>query len=98
MRLGMSDDALDRRKLAPQRALDVVDPLMHILDGEHRVDAAVEIDNLTLGGFAHAHVMNLPDKGDVRGNFRKRLAHGGDPFIRGIAPRQAPYLQRLNMS
>ena len=58
-RLGVTDHALDRRERPPQRAFDLVDLLVHVPDGQHRVDAAVEIDDLALGRLAHADVVDL---------------------------------------
>ena len=55
----MAGDAQNCRKFFPQPPLDRVDRLMRGLDGQQIVDPAMIIDDETVGGSAHAHVVNV---------------------------------------
>src|SRR4029077_17972724 len=93
----MADDSLDGGEFAAQRALHLIDPFMYVLHGEHRVDAAMEIDDLALRGLAHPHIVNLPDEGDVPREGAEGLASPRNAGIRRIASGKPAHLQRLDV-
>ena len=39
----------------------------------------MEVDNLAVGGLAHAHVVHLAEPGDLRGERGERIADRADP-------------------
>src|SRR5665647_2238691 len=78
-RFGVSDDAFDRRRSDPQGPLQRIDLLMHGLNAEVGIDAAMEIDDLALCGLAHAHVVDVANNTSFRGEFRQRDLHGRNP-------------------
>src|SRR6266702_8656747 len=51
-RLGVTNHPLDRGKAQAQRALEVVDALVHVGDGECGIDIGVEVDDLAVRGLA----------------------------------------------
>ena len=57
----------------------------------------MEVDDLAVGGLAHAHVVDLADERDVRRDLVERVAHRRDPLVRRVAPGQSARLQRLDM-
>src|SRR5579883_1617490 len=95
-RFGVTDDALDARVIAPQRALDRVDILMHLDDAHRGHRAAMEVDDLAGRGVAHPHTMNVADLG-LRRIARQRLRNLGNPARGGIAAERQLRLQRLDM-
>src|SRR5687768_15667598 len=80
----VTDHAHDGRKLPPQRALDLVDPLVHLVHRQLWIHLAVEVDDLAARGLAHAHVVDPPDEPDAGGDFGQRRAHRGDVLRRGV--------------
>ena len=59
-RLRMPDHPLDRRKAPAQASLDSVDQLVeHGRDGAGRIDVAMEIHDLAVGGVAHPYVVDI---------------------------------------
>ena len=95
-RLGVTDDALHGRERTPQRALDLVDVLMH-LDHAHRgCGAAVEVDDLAGVGVADPHIVDVVDLA-VGGKSRQRGLDGLDPFRRGIDAERQFRFQRLDV-
>ena len=50
----MADDALNGGKAPPQAALDGVDQIVHRAHRQRRFDAAMKVDDLAFGRFAHA--------------------------------------------
>ena len=84
-------------KAPAQPALERVDQVVHRADRERRIDAAVKIDDLAVGGLAHAHVVDLAEVGDFRGERQERVAHFADARRRGVAAGQHVGRQRLDM-
>ncbi len=79
----MADDALHGRKRTAQRALDLVDILVH-LDHAHRGrGAAMEVHDLAGVGVAHPHIMDVVARA-VGGEARQRDADDLDAVERGI--------------
>ena len=93
----MADDAGDAGKAAAQPALDGIDESMHRADRQRRIDAAMEIHDLAVGGLAHAHVVHLAEAGQDGGQRRERLAALGDARGGGVAAGQERCRQRLDM-
>src|SRR5260370_26226175 len=79
-RLGVADDALDRRPARLEPALDLVDLRMHVVDAQHRIDQAVEIHDLARGRLAHAHIMNVLDRPDLSRDIGDTRAHPRPPL------------------
>ena len=68
-----------------QAAFDRIDQIVHRAHRQRRVDAAVKIDDLAVGGFAHAHVVDFVEAGMRGGLSVENGADFGDAFVRGIA-------------
>src|SRR2546430_12883934 len=96
-RLGVADHPFDGRELLPQRAFEVVDFLVDGPDRQRRIDAAVKVDDLSLGSLAYAHVVDLSDESDIRRDGAELLAYRRDPFIRRVAAGEPARLQRLDV-
>src|ERR1700740_2362093 len=62
-RLGVADDALHGREGAAQRALDLVDVLVHLDHAHRRRGAAVEVDDFAGLGVAYPHIVDVMDRG-----------------------------------
>ncbi len=58
-RFRVTDDAGDAGKAPAQVLLDTVNQVMHVADRKDRINPAVKIDDLAVGGFAHAHIMDF---------------------------------------
>ena len=67
----MTDHALDGREPAAQRALDLVDILVHLDDAHRRRSPAMEINDFAGVGVAHPHIVNVMDRA-VSGKARHR--------------------------
>src|SRR5262245_15111366 len=93
----MTDRALDRRKAQAQGPFHLVHLVVHIRDFEHGVDQAMEIDDLSVVGCAHAHVMDRADEFDLGRDLDQRLAHRRDACGWSFAAGLVEWLQRLNM-
>ena len=57
----MADDALDGGEGAAQRALDLVDVVVHLDDAHRPRGAAVEVDDFAGVGVADPHVVDVVD-------------------------------------
>ena len=75
-RLGVADDALDGRESAGAAALERVHQIVHRADRKRRIDAAVKIDDLAVGGLAHAHVVHFAE--------RRRISRQATAAPRGL--------------
>src|SRR5262245_29734540 len=95
-RLSVTDHALDAGEGAAQRALDLVDALMHPDHAHRGGGAAMEVDDLAGLGVAHPHIMDVVD-GAVGGELRQRSLDGGDAVGRGVGAVRKLRLQRLDM-
>ena len=95
-RLGVTDDALHGREGAAQRALDLVDVLVHLDHAHRRRGAAMEVDDLAGVGVAHADIMDVVDRG-LGGKARQRRPDGLDAVGRGIGAERQFRFQRLDM-
>ncbi len=93
----MADDAVDVVALVAQAPLQLVDGMMHRLDAQAGVGAAVKIHHQALRGLAHAHRMHVAD----RASGQHELAHrGGDRGLqldRRIAAGDAAGFHRLDV-
>src|SRR5690348_3719274 len=58
-RLGVTDHALHRREGTAQAALELIDPLVHLDDGDGRIRAAMEVHELAGFAVAHTHVVDV---------------------------------------
>jgi hypothetical protein len=97
-RFGMTDNALNCRKLTAQPALKRIHHVMHHADRERGIDVTMKIDDFTGGGFSHAHVMNLAEGWELRRKRRKQFTNFRDARRLGIAACQQIGGQRLDMS
>ena len=70
-RFGVADDAPDGRKTVAQTAFNGVDEFMRGAHRDRRIEPAMEIDDLAVGGLAHAHVVHLAAVGESRGERRE---------------------------
>src|ERR1700681_2154040 len=72
LRLGMADDALDRRKAPAQSALDRVDQFVDVADRAGFIDVAVEVHDLAVGGMAHPQIVDMAQLAARGGQLGKR--------------------------
>ena len=77
--------------------LDVVDQIVHGTDRERRLDVAMEIDDLALGGFAHPHIVDFAKTVRACGERGKRRANFGDARGVGVVAGDERGRQRLYM-
>src|SRR5208337_656236 len=96
-RLGMADDARDTGKAAAQPALHRIHEVVDGADRQRRIDATMEIDDLAVGGLAHAHVVHLAETGDPGGERGKRFTDFADPRGGGVAAGEDDGRQWLDM-
>src|SRR6266702_8881210 len=96
-RLGVADDALDRRPARLEPALDLVDLRVHVVDAERGIDQAVEIHDLARGRLTHADFMDVADWPDLARDIGERGAHRGHALARSIAAALSVGLQRLDV-
>src|SRR5438105_6943969 len=73
----MADHTLDGRKRAAQRALDLVDVLVHLDHAHRRRGAAMEINDFAGVGIAHPNIMDVMDRA-IAGKARQRGLDGLD--------------------
>src|SRR5690349_951777 len=73
-RLGVADDALDLWRAQLQRALERIDGVVHLMDAELRIDAAMKIDDLAVRGLADAYIVHIADDTAFGRQFAER--HG----------------------
>ncbi len=59
----MTNDAGDAGKVPAESALDAVDQIVHGADRKGWINLTMKINNLAVGGFAHANVMHFVKAG-----------------------------------
>src|SRR5262245_23867447 len=93
----MADDALDGREALAERALDIVDPIMHGGHAQGRVDQCVEIDDLTIRRLAYPHVVHVAHAAELLGNGSKLAVDRLDALVRSVTAEQPARLQRFDV-
>src|SRR5262245_5049643 len=93
----MPDHALDGGKALAQSALEIVDAVGDLGHAHKWIDISVEIDDLAVRRFAHAHVVHIANDAMLLRNARKLAVNRLDALVGGIAAGQPAGLQRLDM-
>ena len=97
LRLGVADHPLDGRETPAQAALQLVHLLVHVVDRELWIDMAMKVDDCALRSLAHAHIVNFPDRSELRRDFAQQGADRAGAVGRGIGAGDILRLQRLDM-
>ena len=71
-RLGVADDPRNGRKAPAQSALDAVDQIVRRAHRQGRIDPAMKVHDLAVGGFTHPHVVHFAEFGG-RGRECRRI-------------------------
>src|SRR5215470_15256771 len=70
--LRVPDHPLDRRETSAQAALDPVYQIVNRSDCARRIDIAVKIHDLAIGGITHPHIVDITQDSICSRKLRKR--------------------------